>query len=181
MLARAQRLAAAGQPAYSLLRQSCAASTAAAGEASSSGRSPNLEFARSRASHAKELSELRKAWAADLAVQQAKKQAARDAERAAREARQARRSGVDVADKQARESAAQQALAAAKAAKIEEKKVRAHRQLLREDIIKFAREERAAGLLEASRNWIAPETLEARIDYALEHPVPLVAPPTPPQ
>lgn len=81
MLARAQRLAAAGQPAYSLLRQSCAASTAAAGEASSSGRSPNLEFARSRASHAKELSELRKAWAADLAVQQAKKQAARDAER----------------------------------------------------------------------------------------------------
>jgi hypothetical protein len=46
---------------------------------------------------------------------------------------------------------------------------------LRAEVLDVAREERRRQLLRQSTNWVTPQSLDARIQEALENPVPLHA------
>lgn len=53
------------------------------------------------------------------------------------------------------------------------KEERLRRQELRMDILDAARAARREALLRDSTHWVAPEALEARVQEALDNPVPL--------
>lgn len=53
------------------------------------------------------------------------------------------------------------------------KSERLQRQQLREEVLDVAKEERRAWLLQQSRSWITADTLEQRIEEAIDNPVPL--------
>lgn len=59
---------------------------------------------------------------------------------------------------------------------MEAKSARLKRNQLRADVLDVARQERVQWLMQQSKNWIAPEDLDRRIDEALDNPVPLFVP-----
>lgn len=133
----------------------------------------SLRFAKDRKAHDNSMKELRKQWAEErrVAEEEAATQAA--AERAAIEAARTRKRQQQQADKTAKLRAREERLKEEKVLRVAAKAARLQRQQLREEVQDVAREQRRAWLLGQSKGWVTAESLDSRIEEALENPSPL--------
>lgn len=134
-----------------------------------------VAFSKQRKGFESSLSELRKQWAKERQEKEEARAAAERAERAARETAKAQRAQQDIAAKAARleEYKAQQARE--QEARLAAKAERLKRAELRADVQQVARQSRRLGLVKQSALWVTEQTLEQRIQQALDNPVPLHA------
>lgn len=158
------------------LRQQCVAfSNEAKYEASAAARAKATRFAKERKTFEETLAEMRKQWAKDVRESAARKQLKQQAVRSKQDTGKKAVASRSAADRGQR-VAAQEAMEATRREMQAVGKVqRLQRQQLREEVLDVAREERRGKLLATSRMWATAETLDARIEEALDHPAPLSA------
>lgn len=123
--------------------------------------------------HRASLSRLRKQWAAEQAAVRAKREAAA-AKRAAAAAEA--KAAADLRRQEKQQAEAQQEQLHLQEEAQERQRLRAEaaeRRRATELVYDMYREDRVQWLAEQSRNWIAPDQLDERIEWALSHPQPL--------
>ena len=148
----------------------CASSSSSAAAATAS---KSIQYAKNRNSYKANLAELRKAWANEQEEKTLREETRAQALEAKRIAAQSQRASADAADKDARQQDLMARQQAAREVRAEEKEQRLRRQELRMDILDAARGARRQALLRESSNWIDAESLDARVQEALENVVPL--------
>ncbi|KAL4435418.1 hypothetical protein ABPG77_006180 [Micractinium sp. CCAP 211/92] len=134
-----------------------------------------VAFSKQRKGFQSSLSELRKQWAKERQEKEEAQAAAELAERTAREAAKAQRAQQDIAAKAARLADYQEQQAREKEARLAAKAERLKRAELRADILEVARQQRRLGLVRQSAHWVTEQTLDQRIEQALDNPLPLHA------
>eukprot|EP00879_Flechtneria_rotunda_P005125 GHRR01005407.1.p2 GENE.GHRR01005407.1~~GHRR01005407.1.p2 ORF type:complete len:205 (+),score=54.82 GHRR01005407.1:234-848(+) len=136
-------------------------------------RVANLRYCQERAAWRRQLKELRKQWLQEhldkVSARKAQMQLARQQIAQLRELRDANKQQDRERHKLEREIRA-----AERAVEVATMRANsAYRQELRQETIRNYQEQRHAELLEASRSWITPEALQARITAALDNPATL--------
>lgn len=131
---------------------------------------PNA-YNKQRASYKQEVSELRKAWATQRAEQVARRAAAEERDRKKRESAKTARAEEDVAEKEKVKFDLVQKQDEERELRAQAKAERLTRHFRRLAVQQAAIRQQREKLLQQSRNWITTETLDQRIEEAINNPL----------